>query len=108
MCGILGAYDVGARDDPCVAVVSEAIVHRGPVAVGAWRGPGDPSRARLEHRRLANQTTGDSLAHKKLFGVTADGQVARLHNFQRTELWRDDRRSLTSRRVEAAEGGAAE
>ena len=41
MC-ILGAYDVGAVDDRCLAAMSEAIAHRGPDAVGAWIGPGDP------------------------------------------------------------------
>jgi asparagine synthase (glutamine-hydrolysing) len=33
--------------------MSEAIAHRGPDAVGAWRGPGDPPRVRLGHRRLS-------------------------------------------------------
>jgi asparagine synthase (glutamine-hydrolysing) len=42
VCGIVGAYDVGAVDDRCLAAMSEAIAHRGPDAVGAWSGPGDP------------------------------------------------------------------
>lgn len=33
--------------------MSQAIAHRGPDAVGAWRGPGDPPRVRLGHRRLS-------------------------------------------------------
>ena len=53
MCGILGAYDVGAVDDRVLATMSEAIAHRGPDAVGAWSGPGDPPRVRLGHRRLS-------------------------------------------------------
>ena len=53
MCGILGAYDVGAVDDRCLAVMSEALAHRGPDAVGAWSGPGDSGRVRLGHRRLS-------------------------------------------------------
>jgi predicted dehydrogenase/threonine dehydrogenase-like Zn-dependent dehydrogenase len=43
---------------------------------------------------VAYQTTGDPRAPKELFGVTGDGQVARLHNFQRTELWRGGRRQV--------------
>ena len=53
VCGIVGAYDVGAVDDRCLAAMSEAIAHRGPDAVGAWSGPGDPPRVRLGHRRLS-------------------------------------------------------
>jgi asparagine synthase (glutamine-hydrolysing) len=53
VCGILGAYDVGAVDDRVLATMSEAIAHRGPDAVGAWSGPGDPPRVRLGHRRLS-------------------------------------------------------
>jgi predicted dehydrogenase len=43
---------------------------------------------------IAYQTTGDPRAPKELFGVTGEGQVARLHNFQRTELWRGGRRQV--------------
>jgi predicted dehydrogenase len=43
---------------------------------------------------VAYQTSGDPRAPKELFGVTGDGQVARLHNFQRTELWRGGRRQV--------------
>jgi asparagine synthase (glutamine-hydrolysing) len=53
VCGILGAYDVGAVDDQRLAAMSEAIAHRGPDAVGAWSDPGDPPRVRLGHRRLS-------------------------------------------------------
>jgi predicted dehydrogenase/threonine dehydrogenase-like Zn-dependent dehydrogenase len=43
---------------------------------------------------VSYQTTGDPRAPKELFQVTGDGQVARLHNFQRTELWRGGRRQV--------------
>jgi len=43
---------------------------------------------------IAYQTGGDPRAPKELFQVTGDGQVARLHNFQRTELWRGGRRQV--------------
>ena len=37
MCGILGAYNVAAVDDRCIAAMSEAIAHRGPDATGTWK-----------------------------------------------------------------------
>jgi predicted dehydrogenase/threonine dehydrogenase-like Zn-dependent dehydrogenase len=43
---------------------------------------------------VAYQTTGDPRAPKELLQVTGDGQVARLRNFQRTELWRGGRRQV--------------
>ena len=36
---------------------------------------------------------------KELFQVTGEGQVARLHNFQRTELWRGGRRQVRRSRT---------
>jgi predicted dehydrogenase/threonine dehydrogenase-like Zn-dependent dehydrogenase len=48
---------------------------------------------------ISYQTTGDPRAPKELFGVTGDGQVARLHNFQRTELWRGGRRQVRRSRT---------
>ncbi len=41
---------------------------------------------------IAYQTRGDPRYPKELLQVTGDGQVARLLNFQRTELWRGGRR----------------
>jgi predicted dehydrogenase/threonine dehydrogenase-like Zn-dependent dehydrogenase len=41
---------------------------------------------------IAYQTRGDPRYPKELLQVTGDGQVARLLNFQRTELWRSGRR----------------
>jgi predicted dehydrogenase/threonine dehydrogenase-like Zn-dependent dehydrogenase len=43
---------------------------------------------------IAYQTGGDPRAPKELFQVTGDGRLARLHNFQRTELWRGGRRQV--------------
>ena len=43
---------------------------------------------------IAYQTAGDSRAPKELLQVTGEGQVARLLNFQRTELWRGGRRRV--------------
>ena len=48
---------------------------------------------------IAYQTGGDSRAPKELFQVTGDGQLARLHNFQRTELWRGGRRHVRRSRT---------
>jgi predicted dehydrogenase/threonine dehydrogenase-like Zn-dependent dehydrogenase len=48
---------------------------------------------------VAYQTNGDPRAPKELFQVTGDGQVARLHNFQRTELWRGGRRQVRRSRT---------
>jgi predicted dehydrogenase/threonine dehydrogenase-like Zn-dependent dehydrogenase len=48
---------------------------------------------------VAYQTTGDPRAPKELFSVTGGGQVARLHNFQRTELWRGGRRQVRRSRT---------
>jgi predicted dehydrogenase/threonine dehydrogenase-like Zn-dependent dehydrogenase len=48
---------------------------------------------------IAYQTTGDPRAPKELFQVTGDGQVARLHNFQRSELWRGGRRQVRRSRT---------
>jgi predicted dehydrogenase/threonine dehydrogenase-like Zn-dependent dehydrogenase len=43
---------------------------------------------------IAYQTGGDSRAPKELLQVTGDRQLARLHNFQRSELWRSGRRRV--------------
>ena len=43
---------------------------------------------------VAYQTGGDSRAPKELLQVTGDMQLARLHNFQRSELWRSGRRQV--------------
>jgi predicted dehydrogenase/threonine dehydrogenase-like Zn-dependent dehydrogenase len=48
---------------------------------------------------IAYQTAGDPRAPKELFQVTGDGQVARLHNFHRTELWRGGRRQVRRSRT---------
>jgi predicted dehydrogenase/threonine dehydrogenase-like Zn-dependent dehydrogenase len=48
---------------------------------------------------IAYQTAGDPRAPKELLQVTGDGQVARLHNFQRTELWRGGRRRVRRSRT---------
>ena len=53
MCGILGAYNVAAVDDRCIAAMSEAIAHRGPDATGTWSSPDEAHRVRLGHRRLS-------------------------------------------------------
>ena len=48
---------------------------------------------------IAYQTGGDSRAPKELFQVTGERQLARLHNFQRTELWRGGRRRVRRSRT---------
>jgi predicted dehydrogenase/threonine dehydrogenase-like Zn-dependent dehydrogenase len=48
---------------------------------------------------IAYQTGGDPRAPKELFQVSGDRQVARLHNFQRTELWRGGRRRVRRSRT---------
>ena len=48
---------------------------------------------------IAYQTSGDPRAPKEQFQATGDGQVARLHNFQRTELWRGGRRQVRRSRT---------
>ena len=48
---------------------------------------------------VAYQTSGDPRAPKELFQVTGDKQVVRLHNFQRTELWRGGRRQVRRSRT---------
>jgi predicted dehydrogenase/threonine dehydrogenase-like Zn-dependent dehydrogenase len=48
---------------------------------------------------IAYQITGDPRAPKELLQVTGDGQLARLHNFQRTELWRGGRRHVRRSRT---------
>jgi len=48
---------------------------------------------------IAYQTGGDPRAPKELFQVSGDRQVARLHNFQRTELWRGGRRHVRRART---------
>jgi glutamine phosphoribosylpyrophosphate amidotransferase len=53
VCGILGAYNVAAVDDQCIAAMSEAIAHRGPDAAGTWNSPDEAHRVRLGHRRLS-------------------------------------------------------
>ena len=71
-----------------------------PVAVFA-AGTGEPDDATIVLQypdgsvaTVAYQTSGDPRAPKELFQVTGGGQVARLHNFQRTELWRGGRRQV--------------
>ena len=56
---------------------------------------------------IAYQTSGDPRAPKELFQVTGDGQVARLHNFQRTELWRGGRRQVRRSRERHRQGPEA-
>ena len=53
---------------------------------------------------VAYQTGGDSRAPKELFQVVGGGQLARLHNFQRTELWRGGRRHVRRSRTGIAKG----
>ena len=53
---------------------------------------------------IAYQTGGDSRAPKELFQVVGGGQLARLHNFQRTELWRGGRRHVRRSRTGIAKG----
>ncbi len=53
---------------------------------------------------IAYQTGGDSRAPKELFQVIGGGQLARLHNFQRTELWRGGRRHVRRSRTGIAKG----
>jgi predicted dehydrogenase/threonine dehydrogenase-like Zn-dependent dehydrogenase len=48
---------------------------------------------------IAYPTGGDSRAPKERFQVTGDRQVATLHNFQRTELWRGGRRRVRRSRT---------
>ena len=48
---------------------------------------------------VAYQTAGDPRAPKELFQVTGGGQLARLHNFQRSELWRGGRRHVRRSRT---------
>ena len=58
---------------------------------------------------IAYQTGGDSRAPKELFQVTGDRQLARLHNFQRTELWRarpSPRPPIPHRHRQGPEAGA--
>jgi predicted dehydrogenase/threonine dehydrogenase-like Zn-dependent dehydrogenase len=70
-----------------------------PVAVFAAAARGDPDDtvSTLLYpdgsvATIAYQTRGDPRYPKELLQVTGDGQVARLLNFQRTELWRGGRR----------------
>ncbi|HET9556986.1 MAG TPA: hypothetical protein VFS70_07595, partial [Actinomycetota bacterium] len=53
---------------------------------------------------IAYQTGGDSRAPKELFQVVGGGQLARLHNFQWTELWRGGRRHVRRSRTGIAKG----
>jgi len=48
---------------------------------------------------VAYQTGGDARAPKELFHVSGDRQLATLHNFQRTELWRGGRRRVRRSRT---------
>jgi hypothetical protein len=48
---------------------------------------------------IAYQTGGDSRAPKELFQVVGGRQLARLHNFQWTELWRAGRRHVRRSRT---------
>jgi len=76
-----------------------------PVAVfAAGTGEPDDAAVTLEYpdgsvATVAYQTSGDPRAPKELFQVTGGGQVARLHNFQRTELWRGGRRQVRRSRT---------
>ena len=70
-----------------------------PVAVFAAAARGDPDDtvSTLLYpdgsvATIAYQTRGDPRYPKELLQVTGDGQVARMLNFQRTELWRGGRR----------------
>jgi predicted dehydrogenase/threonine dehydrogenase-like Zn-dependent dehydrogenase len=53
---------------------------------------------------IAYLTGGDSRAPKELFEVTGERQLARLYNFQRTELWRGGRRHVRRSRTGIAKG----
>jgi predicted dehydrogenase len=53
---------------------------------------------------IAYQTGGDSRAPKELLQVTGDRQLARLHNFQWTELWRGGRRHVRRSRAGITKG----
>ena len=53
---------------------------------------------------IAYQTGGDSRAPKELFQAIGGGQLARLHNFQRTELWRGGRHHVRRSRTGIAKG----
>jgi len=48
---------------------------------------------------ITYQTGGDSRAPKELLQVTGERQLARLHNFQWTELWRRGRRRVRRSRT---------
>jgi predicted dehydrogenase len=71
-----------------------------PVAVfAAATGDPDDSASTLLYpdgsvATISYQTTGDPRAPKELFQATGESQIARLHNFQRTELWRGGRRQV--------------
>jgi predicted dehydrogenase/threonine dehydrogenase-like Zn-dependent dehydrogenase len=77
-----------------------------PVAVFAAATGGDPDDTATtllypdgSVATVAYQTGGDPRAPKELFGATGDGQLARLHNFQRTELWRGGHRQVRRSRT---------
>jgi predicted dehydrogenase len=76
-----------------------------PVAVFA-AGTGEPDDAAVTLQypdgsvaTIAYQTSGDPRAPKELVQVTGGGQMVRLHNFQRTELWRGGRRKVRRSRT---------
>jgi predicted dehydrogenase len=81
-----------------------------PVAVfsAATRDPDDTATTLLypdgSVATIAYQTAGDPRAPKELFQVSGDGRVARLHNFQRTELWRGGRRRVRRSRIAIDKG----
>jgi hypothetical protein len=56
VCGILGAYNVAAGDNRCLAAMSDAIAHPGSDAANTWATPEDAHRERLGHRHAV--TTG--------------------------------------------------
>jgi predicted dehydrogenase/threonine dehydrogenase-like Zn-dependent dehydrogenase len=78
---------------------------RNPVAVfAAATGDPDDTASTLLYAdgsvaTIAYQTRGDSRAPKELLQVTGDLQLARLHNFQWTELWRGGRRHVRRSRT---------
>jgi predicted dehydrogenase len=82
-----------------------------PVAVFAAAAGGDPDDtvSTLLYpggsvATIAYQTRGDPRYPKELLQVTGDGRVARLHNFQRTELWRGGRRQTGRARAGVDKG----
>jgi predicted dehydrogenase/threonine dehydrogenase-like Zn-dependent dehydrogenase len=82
-----------------------------PVSVFATAAGGDPddtvsilSYPDGSIATIAYQTRGDPRYPKELLQVTGGGQVARLLNFQRTELWRGGRRHRSRSQVGVNKG----